>query len=44
MPDDEFNTGINENDPVERSTLLQILQILITFNLDFVLFLHFSHK
>ena len=41
MPDDEFNTGINENDPIERSTLLQMLQILITFNLNFVLFLPF---
>ena len=29
MPDDELNTVINENDPVERGT---VLQILITFN------------
>ena len=44
MPDDELNTCINENDTIERSTLLQMLQILKTFNLNFVLLLHFSHK
>ena len=41
MPDDELNTGINENDPIERGAVLQMLQTLITFNLNFVLFLPF---
>ena len=39
--DDELNTGVNGNDPIERGTVLQMLQILITFNFNFILFLPF---